>query len=136
MVDKQLLNKENKNRWTTYTLLKDENADSAGEEKMDFTDNVTDGTNNVTNKKYGGQKGGRRTAISSEKNTKSSEKAKESSEKMLGLIRQKPTISAAEIAMLIGMSSRGVEKHIRKLREAGFLKRIGADKGGYWEIIQ
>ena len=65
----------------------------------------------------------------------SSEKTVTSSEKILELIKKKPTISAAEIAMLINMSSRGVEKQIRKLRELGILKRIGADKGGYWEII-
>ena len=45
-------------------------------------------------------------------------------------------MSAAEIAMEIGMSSRGVEKQIRKLREAGIIRRVGADFGGYWEIIK
>lgn len=68
---------------------------------------------------------------SSEKTSKSSEK---SSEKILDLIKNKPTISATEIAMEIDMSARGVEKQIRKLREAGIIKRIGADRGGYWEI--
>ena len=65
---------------------------------------------------------------------KSSEKTSKSSEKILDLIKNKPTISAAEIAMEIDMSARGVEKQIRKLREAGIIKRIGADRGGYWEI--
>ena len=77
-----------------------------------------------------------RTIKSSGTDGLSSEKAKDNSEKILGLIRRKPTISAIEIAKLISMSSRAVEKHIRKLREAGVLKRIGADKGGYWEILQ
>ena len=66
---------------------------------------------------------------------KSSEKTSKSSEKILDLIKNKPTISAAEIAMEIDMSARGVEKQIRKLREAGVIKRIGADRGGYWEVI-
>lgn len=34
------------------------------------------------------------------------------------------------------MSSRGVEKQIKKLREAGIIKRNGADFGGYWEIVK
>ena len=83
----------------------------------------------------------------SETPTTSSEKSSEitiagseitvkSSEKILAQIKQKPTISAAEIAMQIEMSSRGVEKQIRKLREKGVIKRIGADRGGYWEIIK
>lgn len=73
---------------------------------------------------------------SSEITIAGSEKTVKSSEKILAQIKQKPTISAAEIAMQIEMSSRGVEKQIRKLREKGVIKRIGADRGGYWEIIK
>lgn len=87
---------------------------------------------------------------SSEKNDESSEMGSEtqqessendsrsttrSSEKIIEIIRKKPTVSATEIATEIDMSSRGVEKQIRKLREAGIIKRNGADHGGYWEII-
>ena len=71
----------------------------------------------------------------SEKTSNSSEKTSNSSEKILELIKQSPKISAAGIAMEIGISSRGVEKQIKKLREAGIIKRNGADKGGYWEIV-
>ncbi len=76
-----------------------------------------------------------RKEISSERKRKSSERKRKSSERILDLIKGKPTISAAEIAMEIDMSSRGVEKQIKKLREAGVIKRNGADFGGYWEII-
>ena len=72
---------------------------------------------------------------SSEKTSNSSEKTSNSSEKILELIKQNPKISAAGIAMEIGISSRGVEKQIKKLREAGIIKRNGADFGGYWEIV-
>lgn len=67
--------------------------------------------------------------------SKSSERKRKSSERILDLIKNKPTISAAEIAMEIDMSSRGVEKQIKKLREARIIRRNGADFGGYWEII-
>ena len=72
---------------------------------------------------------------SSETVSKSSERKRKSSERILDLIKNKPTISAAEIAMEIDMSSRGVEKQIKKLRETGIIKRNGADFGGYWEIV-
>ena len=94
-------------------------------------------TGSVTNPKssekglLGSEKSSEKASKSSEKSTTGSEK---SSEKILDLIKNKPTISAAEIAMEIAMSARGVEKQIRKLREAGIIKRIGADRGGYWEI--
>ncbi len=72
---------------------------------------------------------------SSETKGKSSETKQKSSETILDLIRQNPSISAAEIAMCIGISSRGVEKQIEKLRKVGILKRVGPDFGGYWQII-
>lgn len=72
---------------------------------------------------------------SSETDVLGSETHHKSSERILDLIKNKPTISAAEIAMEIDMSSRGVEKQIKKLREAGIIKRNGADFGGYWEIV-
>ena len=72
---------------------------------------------------------------SSERKEISSETSSKSSERILDLIKGRPTISAAEIAMEMDMSSRGVEKQIKKLREAGVIKRNGADFGGYWEII-
>ena len=65
-------------------------------------------------------------------NATSSEK---SSEKIFNLIKQKPSITVLEIATEINMSPRGVEKQIRKLRETSIIKRVGADRGGYWEII-
>ena len=156
MVAKQLLNKENKNRWTTYTLLKDGNADSTSEEKTDVTDNVTD---NVTDKDKGGQKCNittETTTETSENNAKSSETGSETSsetgsetgsetssetgsetkDQIINIIKQNPRISAAEIAKQLCISSRGVEKQIRKLRESGIIRRKGGRFGGNWEILQ
>ena len=45
-------------------------------------------------------------------------------------------VTAAEIAMKLGVSSRAVEKRIKTLRENGVIRRIGGDKGGYWEVIE
>ena len=50
---------------------------------------------------------------SSETDVLGSETHHESSERIRDLIKNKPTISAAEIAMEIDMSSRGVEKQIK-----------------------
>ena len=94
------------------------------------TQSKSSGTSSVTS-----HKSSERTEISSEPAAKSSERKRKSSERILDLIKNKPTISAAEIAMEIDMSSRGVEKQIKKLREAGIIKRNGADFGGYWEIV-
>ena len=71
----------------------------------------------------------------SERKTKSSERSMETKDLIIDIIKQDPHITAAEIAMQLNMSSRGVEKQIRKLRELGKIKRTGGRFGGYWEIV-
>ncbi len=43
---------------------------------------------------------------------------------------------AVELPENIGVSTRAIEKQISKLKENKTIKRIGADKGGYWEVKQ
>lgn len=64
---------------------------------------------------------------------KSSEK---SSEKILHHLRATPTLSAKALAEKLGVSSRAVEKQIDLLKKEGSLRRIGAAKGGHWEVLQ
>ena len=167
MVAKQLLNKENKNRWTTYTLLKDGNADSTSEGKSEEKSyKKTNGTDNVTDKDESGQKrwsekvvrkSGQKsnlTTESSEKNATSSESSgtqakssgtqakssgtrQKTTEKVLEYIKNNPQITAPKIAMELGLSTRGVEKSLRQLRDSGIIKRVGSPTfGGYWEVLQ
>ena len=81
-----------------------------------------------------------KSAIGSEKNgsgsEKSSEKSSEKNQAIISAIRLNPKVTAAEIAMKLGVSSRAVEKRIKTLRENGVIRRIGGDKGGYWEVIE
>ena len=51
-----------------------------------------------------------------------SERSPETKDLIIDIIRQDPHITAAEIAMQLNISSRGVEKQIRKLRELGRIK--------------
>ena len=54
---------------------------------------------------------------------------------ILNAIQQNPKVSAVEMASLLGISSRAVEKRLRSMRENDVIRRVGPDKGGYWEII-
>ena len=56
-------------------------------------------------------------------------------QKILDAMQQDPKVSAAKIAIQLGVSSRSVEKRIKTMRENGIVRRIGPDKGGYWEVI-
>ncbi len=72
---------------------------------------------------------------SSEKTIGAYGMVRESNKSILDAIRQNANISAAEIAMSLGISSRTVEKRIRFMRENGIIRRVGPDKGGFWEVI-
>ena len=83
----------------------------------------------------GSEKKERSSEFSSEKIHTGSEKPQDVVQSILNAIRQNPKVSAAEIAMKLGISSRAVEKRIKTMRENGIIRRVGPDRGGYWEII-
>lgn len=55
--------------------------------------------------------------------------------KILAAIARQPGIAIPQLAELIGVSSRTIERHLRKLQELGQLRRVGGAKGGHWEVI-
>jgi DNA-binding CsgD family transcriptional regulator len=59
-----------------------------------------------------------------------------SSQKILELISASPSITISEIADRLGMTTRGVDKNIKRLKEQGIIRRVGPDKGGHWEVIE
>lgn len=79
--------------------------------------------------------GSETSSLSSETNVFGSERGSDTKESILGIVKLNPRVTTAEIAMRLNMSSRGVEKQIRKLREEGKIKRMGGRFGGYWEIL-
>lgn len=46
------------------------------------------------------------------------------------------TLSTTALAQRIGITSKAVEKHIFRLKADGVLRRIGPDKGGYWQVVE
>ena len=62
--------------------------------------------------------------------------SEKTSEKILELITTNKHITIKELSENIGVSNRSIERNIKKLQEENKLKRVGADKGGYWEIIK
>lgn len=58
-----------------------------------------------------------------------------SSEKVLRLIKDNPSITTHEMAETLGMTRVGIAKVIKKLKAKDQIKRVGPDKGGHWEII-
>ncbi|MDD5617009.1 MAG: helix-turn-helix domain-containing protein [Candidatus Methanoperedens sp.] len=56
-------------------------------------------------------------------------------EKIIKLIKENPKITTKELADKTGLSVKGVEWNIKELKDKGLLRRIGADRGGYWEVV-
>ena len=55
---------------------------------------------------------------------------------IIEIMKNTPNITLQEIAEKLNRSKRAVEMQVKKLREQGIIKRIGADKNGHWEVIE
>ena len=57
-------------------------------------------------------------------------------EKILEAIKKNPKITQNEFVEITGLTRRGIEWNLAKLKEEGIIKRIGPAKGGHWEVIE
>ena len=55
---------------------------------------------------------------------------------ILELIRDNPNITIAQLMIKTNLSEPGVKKNLKKLKEKNMIRRVGANKDGYWEIIE
>ena len=55
--------------------------------------------------------------------------------KLLGLIRSDRHMSAKRFAEEIGASPRQVERILAGLKDRAIIRRVGANRNGYWEVI-
>jgi len=86
-----------------------------------------EGLNERLNKKErGGEKVGEKVG----------EKLSHNQAKIMELIRSNLSISARELSVSVGISSRKIEENISKLKERGLLRRVGPDRGGHWEVVR
>jgi ATP-dependent DNA helicase RecG len=56
-------------------------------------------------------------------------------ERILETCREKPEMTIPELAQVIGVTERTIERNIRELRQNGLIRRIGGRKEGYWEVV-
>lgn len=55
-------------------------------------------------------------------------------EKILILLKDNPKMTSKQLAFILGMSERQVERKIASLKSAGKIERIGANKNGSWRV--
>ena len=56
-------------------------------------------------------------------------------EKIIDLLKEDPKLNAVKLAEKLGLTSRQVERLLSDLKREGKLRRVGANKNGYWEIL-
>lgn len=56
-------------------------------------------------------------------------------DQIIKLIKENPRHSATTLAASLGISAKGVEKQLAKLKSKGRIRRNGPAKGGTWEVI-
>ena len=54
---------------------------------------------------------------------------------ILDMLLVNPHLSARELSNTLNIPFRSVQRYISNLREKGFIKRVGAHKNGYWDIL-
>lgn len=55
---------------------------------------------------------------------------------LLDLIRSDPRITYNEMAVQTQRNRKTVQRHLKVLKEMGWVRRIGPAKGGYWEVVE
>ena len=53
---------------------------------------------------------------------------------MIVLLKQNSKITVLELAGKVGITTRGIEKILQRLKEKSILERIGPARGGHWEV--
>ena len=69
-----------------------------------------------------------------EKSESIGEKISEKRIAILELILENPYITKTEISKIIGMSATTTWRNIEAMR-GKYLRRVGPDKGGFWEVL-
>ncbi len=57
-------------------------------------------------------------------------------EKIIVIMRNKPSITRKELAKQIGISTDGIKYHLEKMKASGRIRHIGPTKAGHWEVLK
>lgn len=74
-------------------------------------------------------------AIEKRVTVKVTQKVTVNQQKIIEAIKENPSITQDELSQKIGIARKNIIGNMKKLQEKGILRRVGADKNGYWEVI-
>ncbi len=94
---------------------------------MMFKANVTEEIQNTENNNA---------AKSGLKNIKWPEKWPEKADLIINAISDDNKITIAKLEDMLDIGHTTVKKILSEMQTEGYIRRVGADKGGYWEIVK
>lgn len=56
--------------------------------------------------------------------------------KILDAIKKNPYITQEELSEIVGIARKNIIENMKKLQANELIKRIGADKNGYWQVVE
>lgn len=56
--------------------------------------------------------------------------------KIIAELEKNPYITQKELSEIVGISLKSIKENMKKMQENGVIRRTGADKNGFWEIIK
>ena len=117
MVKKGLMNQNNKNRWTTYTIHKEQVANESMEKSMEKSEE-------------------KRMEKSEEKRMeKSEEKLTPTEIRVVELIQKKSHHTYKTLSQTLGFTESYIYKVLNQLKKKNVIKREGGRKEGFWVVI-
>lgn len=61
---------------------------------------------------------------------------KSAASRILECLRVEPELTRAALAERVGLTPDGVKYHLKNLKAAGVLRRVGSDRAGHWEVVE
>ena len=121
MVKKGLMNQNNKNRWTTYTIHKEQVANESMEKSMEKSEEKSEE---------------KRMEKSEEKRMeKSEEKLTPTEIRVVELIQKKSHHTYKTLSQTLGFTESYIYKVLNQLKKKNVIKREGGRKEGFWVVI-
>lgn len=69
-------------------------------------------------------------------NVKVNVKVNANQKKILAYLKNNPYATMDELSETIGIAKKNIFNNMKKLQENGLLRRVGADKNGWWDVVE
>lgn len=63
-------------------------------------------------------------------------KLSETDKKVLAVIKGNPHMKRPDMVLSLNIGKSTLDRSLKKLKDAGFLKRVGSNKTGYWKVLE